>query len=87
MLFGNNCHRVDCGGRIRQSGTACAEYELFRSNAETSVVSALHLKKLPKFFVTLTTRLVDWNGIQSADSVTNIHRRIANEFWSELKIS
>jgi|GEM_PF-3435626 len=48
---------------------------------------ALHLKKLPKFFLTLTTRLVDWNGIQSPDSVIKIHRRIANEFWYGLKVS
>jgi hypothetical protein len=48
--------------------------------AETSGVWALRLKKLPKFFVTLTTRLVGWNGIQSPDSVIKIQRRIADEF-------
>ena len=48
---------------------------------------ALHLKKLPKFIVTLTIRLADWNGIQWPHIVINIHRRIADEFWSELKIS
>lgn len=48
--------------------------------AETSGVWALRLKKLPKFFVTLTTRLVGWNGIQSPDSVIKIQRSIADEF-------
>lgn len=55
--------------------------------AETTGVQARHLRKLPKFFVTLTTRLVGWNGIQAPDSVIRIQRRIADEFWSELKIS
>ncbi len=31
--------------------------------------------------------MVGWNGIQSPDSVINIHRRIACESWSGLKIS